>query len=571
MPYYQEPDNKRKRIVLIVDDVLINRKMLATMLQDEYEILEAENGVQALELLRVNGQAVSAVILDIIMPIMDGYTFLAEKNATEIYRDIPVIVMTESSGVHNEIKALELGAWDFISKPYRMEIIKLRLKNVIARSHIAAFNQLKYLAEYDRLTGVYNRAKFLAATREMLRENSGEQFAFFRFDVNRFSLINSFYGTEEGDRLLCYMGRSMGKFTESLGLATYGRIEADVFCLCTRCQDDERISSIVQYAKEQMKAYNLNYDISLNCGIFRIQDNSLTVNKILDRATLAAKSCKGNYVRSYAVFNEEMQQRLEKEQEIVNAMSTALTEEQFVVYLQPKYDMQTRKPVGAEALVRWMHPVKGMVSPGEFIPIFERNGFISTLDHYMWEHVCKLLRKWMDSGRPVLPVSVNVSRVDMYNPHLPEDIAALTAKYGVPNHLLNLEITESAYTDNPVAMQHAIRRFHDAGFVIMMDDFGSGYSSLNILKEIDIDVLKMDMKFLSGGTDEDKSNNIVAFVLQMAKALDITPIAEGVELEEQAAFLQAHGCRFAQGYLYAKPLPVAAFEALLEQEAVPVG
>lgn len=216
---------------------------------------------------------------------------------------------------------------------------------------------------------------------------------------------------------------------------------------------------------------------------------------ILDRATLAAKCVKSNSRISYAYYSDEIRRAVETEQRITNEMNSALANDQFVVHLQPKYSLQTNTPVGAEALVRWIHPQRGMVSPGEFIPVFEKNGFITKLDYCVWEKTCKLLRRWIDEGKPLLPISVNVSRVNLYNPMLVDNICELVEKYNIPPRLLNLELTESAYTDNPDVMRLAMEKFQQKGFVIMMDDFGTGYSSLNILKDIAVDVLKIDMRF----------------------------------------------------------------------------
>lgn len=255
------------------------------------------------------------------------------------------------------------------------------------------------------------------------------------------------------------------------------------------------LDTLIEDGVSTLKAFNTGYDISGSFGIYVIEDHLMPPDIILDRATLAAKCVKSNSRISYAYYSDEIRRAVETEQRITNEMNSALANDQFVVHLQPKYSLQTNTPVGAEALVRWIHPQRGMVSPGEFIPVFEKNGFITKLDYCVWEKTCKLLRRWIDEGKPLLPISVNVSRVNLYNPMLVDNICELVEKYNIPPRLLNLELTESAYTDNPDVMRLAMEKFQKKGFVIMMDDFGTGYSSLNILKDIAVDVLKIDMRF----------------------------------------------------------------------------
>lgn len=252
-------------------------------------------------------------------------------------------------------------------------------------------------------------------------------------------------------------------------------------------------------------------------------------------------------------------------------MSDALENNEFVPYYQPKYDVKTNKPVGAEALARWIHPTKGFISPGVFIPIFEKNGFISKLDFYIWECVCKQLKEWKDKGVPLFPVSVNVSRVNLYNPNLSKIIIELTKKYDVDPKYFNIEITESVYTDDNVMIDDITSQLRNNGFTILMDDFGSGYSSLNVLKDVQVDMLKMDMMFMFKAKYDGRAETIISSVIRMAKWLNIPVIAEGVDRAEQVEFLKSVGCDYIQGFYYSKPLPAADYEKLIsDQEEQPV-
>ncbi|MEG2074844.1 MAG: EAL domain-containing protein, partial [Angelakisella sp.] len=310
--------------------------------------------------------------------------------------------------------------------------------------------------------------------------------------------------------------------------------------------DSEQIESMVRQSKKTLAKFNSNYDIVPSIGLYVIDDPDISVEEMYNRATLAAKTCKGNYVDFYAYYTESMSAVLTNEQEITNEMNFALESGQFEIYLQPKYNIHTNLPYGAEALVRWKHPRKGMISPGEFIPIFERNGFITKLDYYVWEQVCGCLHSWKLAGIKPYPISVNISRVNIYNPNLVAMMLELVSRYQIEPELLNLELTESAYTDNPTAMKKVMTELQRYGFTIMMDDFGNGYSSLALLKDIAIDVLKIDMMFLSKTDIPGRGENIVASVIRMAKWLNIPVIAEGAETEEQVEFLRSVGCDYVQ-------------------------
>ncbi|MEG1504919.1 MAG: EAL domain-containing protein, partial [Lachnospiraceae bacterium] len=549
------------KTILVVDDHVVNRTILAKIVSEEYTVLQAENGQVALNLLEEHADEVSAIMLDLAMPVMDGYSFLEFVGKQVRYGNLPVIVTTDKSNNESEIKALALGAWDFVSKPYNAKIIMFRLKNAIDRSQLSALKQLKYLSEYDALTGIYNKPKFFSATREMLDGNRGECFVFLRFDVDRFQLINSFFGVAEGDKLLIYIARCLAEDAKTCEKATYGRIESDIVGLCIP-YEKINVENMVLQSKKTLAKYNPNYDIVPSIGLYVIEDPTISIEEMYNRATLAAKICKGNYVDFYAYYNASMSVALTTEQEITNDMNFALKNEEFEVYLQPQYNIHTNLPCGGEALVRWKHPKKGMISPGEFIPIFERNGFITKLDYYVWEQVCKYLHNWRSQGMKPYPISVNVSRVNVYNPNLVEMLLELVRRYELEPTLLKLELTESAYTDNPIAMKKTMTQLQNHGFTIMMDDFGSGYSSLSLLKDILIDVLKIDMQFLSETEVRGRGENIIASVIRMAKWLNIPVIAEGAETAEQVDFLRSVGCDYVQGYYYARPMPVQEYETL---------
>lgn len=550
-----------EKSILIVDDNLINREVLKEILTTEYSVREAENGAEALRIMREMPDRILAVLSDIVMPVVDGFQLLEEINSDAKLGNIPIIVMTASSGNQEEIKALRMGAWDFITKPYNPEVTLCRLRNAIARSEVAAAEQIRHMACHDQLTGIYNRDHFMKKTESMIRRNADKQFVFIYFDVDRFQLINTFYGAKEADNLIKYLAKILKIFSEKYDLFTYGRMESDVFCFCME-YDKEALEPMIDDTKNLLEQYGSDYDIEPNFGLYVVKDNSMTAEVMYSNASVAAKEGAGNYLKYFTYYTDEMDAKLKKEQEILNDMHRALENEEFTIYLQPKYNIHTNAIAGAEALVRWIHPEKGMISPGDFIPVFENNGFITNLDYYMWEKTCQLLRNWIDEGLNPLPISVNVSRVDIYNSRLAESIVQLVDKYQLPHELLEFEITESAYAFNPMILIKLVNDLRENGFTILMDDFGNGYSSLSILKDIEVDILKLDMLFLSNSQDTGRGENILASVIRMAKWLKIPVIVEGVETASQVNFLKSVGCDYVQGYYYAKPMPVGEYKAL---------
>lgn len=553
-------------IVLVADDQEFVRRMIIDMLQDEYEMLEAKDGVQALEIMRKYKSRITAVILDLVMPNMDGFKVLEQCQDDVDLHHIPIVVATGDKSEHNETECLKKGAWEFIRKPIDRNVLKLRIRHVIERSELEILKRMKYLEEHDELTGIYNKQALFKQVRQVLNRNSSGKFAFIRMDIQKFQLINAFYGQREGDRLLKYIADMLTHMCEEKEITVYGRIRADVFGVCMPYKDKDGLVRWMDGVREKVNAYRLDHDIVPVFGIYVIEDMLEDVNAIDDRAHLALKRCKGNYIHNYAFYEASMSEALVREQKIVNSMRAALAEEQFVLYIQPKYDLHTNMIDGGEVLVRWLVPDKGMISPGEFIPVFERNGFIMKLDFYVWEHACQIIRRWIDEGRDPYPISVNMSRVSLYNPKLVDIICMLVKKYDIPPRLLQLELTESAYTSNPALIKEAMSQLQQKGFSILMDDFGSGYSSLNVLKDIAVDILKIDMRFLSDTDMPGRGENILASVVRMAKWLGMPVIAEGVEKESQAIFLRSIGCEFVQGYYFARPMPVEEYEKLAFSE-----
>lgn len=417
-----------------------------------------------------------------------------------------------------------------------------------------------YLATYDELTGIYNKQAFYAKTKEMLLDNPDKNFDLLRINIERFKVLNDLFGESTGDKLLRYIGKFLKEI--NLPLCVSGRLYADNFVVCYEAGkgDSRRMINTLQMVAD---SFAINNRTILSFGLYRIDDKTLPVSVMCDRANMALWKAKGNFKNPYCEYDEKMRQQVLKEQKIINAMEMAIQNKEFTLYLQPKYDIEKGTIIGAEALVRWISLENGFISPGDFIPVFENNGFVYEVDKFIWEESCRYLRKWLDEGREVHPISVNVSRIDLYDPKLVQHLVDLREKYQMPSQYLELEITESAYTEDPEQIITITRQLREAGFVILMDDFGTGYSSLNMLKDIQIDVLKLDMGFLKSSDYSAKGGNILTAILKMAESLKMQTIAEGVETKEQVEFLKSIGCKYVQGFYYSKPLPVDEFEKLI--------
>ncbi len=443
----------------------------------------------------------------------------------------------------------------------------------MARAIAYGFNQVENCIHYtrqealrlylkDTLTGIPNWTGFERATRNLLWNHPAKKYLIAFFDIQNFKMINDLYGFEAGDRTLRRLAQSVAEFVRTMG--TCGRVMNDYFVLCMP-ENQENIDRLIAVGRQNMEEFNKEFPVSLNFGFYSVVDTELPIAQMMDCAHLAQESIKGSYDLRWAFYDEAQHRQLRSEAWMVQEMRRALKEKQFQVFLQPQYEYASGRIVGAEALVRWVHPERGMISPGEFIPLFEKNSFISQVDAVVWEQACALLRRWLDDGLPVVPVSVNLSRIDLFDPELPAKLDGLRKKYRLPGQLLQLEITESAYTQKPRQLIEMVGRLRAQGFRVEMDDFGSGYSSLNTLHEMPVDVVKLDLRFLSG-SENSKGQEIIQAVVQMMQRLHLPVIAEGVETAEQAALLAAAGCPVIQGFYYCRPISADEFESRLRAE-----
>ena len=556
----QSKSIRQPQLVLVVDDQEINREMLGMILEDYYEIIYACDGKEAIQKIEENRNRLSVVMLDLMMPVMDGFQVLAYVNASEELKHIPVIVLTSEKEA--ELRALQMGAADFITKPFDMhEVIRARVSRII---ELSDGRKLIYAAEHDQLTMLYNRNFFFEYANRIHQYHPNWHMDAIIMNIEQFHSVNALNGFEFGDNVLRIIGNEIRAFlAETEGIAS--RIEADRFDIFCIHQPDYQ--ALLDRFQKKVDGIAKNVSIRLRMGV-KLWSEDADPIVLFDGARTACNMVRGDYKTHLMVYNEDMLQREILNQRMLNDLRQAVEEKQFVVYYQPKYNIQCDPPKlsSAEALIRWKHPDLGMVSPGDFIPLFEGNGQITVVDNYVWEEAARQVARWRDKYGVVMPVSVNLSRVDVFDPLLKEKLNRLTREYGLDRKDLKLEVTESAYTDNAKQVLEVVKCLRDLGFEIEMDDFGSGYSSLNMISQMPIDVLKMDMKFIRNIEHNARDFRLVEIVMEIAKFLKVPVVAEGVETEKQVQLLRDADCDLVQGYYFSRPLPPEEFEKLIEKE-----
>lgn len=392
---------------------------------------------------------------------------------------------------------------------------------------------------------------------DMMAKHPDDEIAFIQFDIERFKMINENYGVEAGDELLAFINDSLALICNEE--QPFCRLTADVFMLVTAYYSDEELLDFIHRLESMLTGFK-GMEYRLIFGVAIAEDRSLHTRRHGDNATIARQSIKGNALNNIGFFNGRMRTELKKKQTIEDDMKSALLSNQFVMYLQPKFSISTGRIIGAEALARWIHPEKGMISPAEFVPVFEQNGFILKLDQFIWESACKKIRDWIDRGIQPVPISVNISREYVRTFDVVGWLTKLVWKYDIPIKYLELEITESVDAEGVVDV---VRNMKSAGFTMLMDDFGSGYSSLNMLKTTQFDVLKIDRAFLSEFMESSRGRKIISHTISMSQDIGLDIIAEGVETQEQAQFLSHCGCDAAQGFYYSKPITQEEFDRKL--------
>ena len=546
---------RKKTSILLVKNINDDEKELSRIVSPLYDVVCSRPDVEeVLSLIRDDSKSIFAVIVD----AHDALPILRKVRAVPALEKLPFLITIDSSGSEMDSEILALDVIDFIKRPFNEQRILNRIKTAV---RLYEADKIIDELERDELTGLYTRSAFLRKAERVRRENPNKKFCILGFDFENFKTTNSTYGEQKCDDFLVYTAKSLKKLLPN-GIA--GRFGGDQYILFFDYQDSIDVERIKKISKTILDSAPVPHQV-LKTGIYAPIDMDLQMVECCDRAFLAVREIKGKYGRDIAFYENRFIEQLLAGQQIVDLMERALEEGQFHVYYQPKHETVTCKIAGAEALVRWIHPEHGLMLPGLFIPIFEHNGFITKLDVFILEQVCKDIKSWKEQNLPIVPVSVNISRLDFLEQGCLERLVGIIDSYKIPHNLLHLEVTESLYSDNTEIIASQVKRAQELGFMIEMDDFGAGYSCLGMLSSFSLDVLKLDISFVK----HIKQNEIVIEnVIKMAHRMGLLTVAEGAETTEQFKMLKSLGCDFIQGFYFSEPLPLSEYEAYMKNKAV---
>ncbi|MCD8074137.1 MAG: EAL domain-containing protein [Lachnospiraceae bacterium] len=543
--------------ILILAEEQEDHEFLTAALENHYETVSAETEREALAVLKASPGKFSMALLS-LLPQENAFSFLDVLQAEPACASIPVIIAAKDRTW--EEAAFEHGASDFLLMPCGPQAVRCRVTNLL---RLKGKMGMPGGYQFDWLTGLYSKECFYRCANETLQKNPGKKYDIVCSDFENFKLVNEIYGRQTGDRLLCGTADLLMKALRGEGLCSH--FSSDWF-VCMMEHRESYSDTLFKYITERVNEVTEAKNISIKWGIYVTEKREVSIEEMCDWALETARSIKGQYGKYFAYYDDELRNRMLREQEITACMEQALNERQFHVWLQPKYRLDGSRVCDAEALVRWFHPTWGTLLPGKFIPLFEKNGFITNLDLYVWEEVCRMLRKWEENGIHFLRISVNISRADFYKLDLCEVLPSLTDRYGISRDRLHLEVTESVVAENLSYIAKTARELRKKGFVIEMDDFGSGYSSLNMLNQLPMDILKLDMQFIRSEMDKPERQGILRYIIGLAHWLNLDVVAEGVESYRQMERLKDLDCDYVQGYYMAKPMSPEAFQKLLENQ-----
>ncbi len=418
----------------------------------------------------------------------------------------------------------------------------------------------------DSLTGLLNRAGFEHGALALLRQRGNRQYCLFELDVDDFKFLNNNYGYEMGDRLLQAVADGLKSRYHTDQLCA--RVASDDFVILANQASGgvEELRSLLAEVLKQDSLLNISEFITFTVGAYAISDSNELIQPVMDKANMAHKSAKAQGKSNTVWYNETFLEQLNKENKMKNRLHRSLEKGDFKMYLQPKLRLSDMKIQGAEALARWDIPDQGIIPPDQFIPLFERNGEIADIDYYMLEKACGYIRRYMEAHGQEFFIAVNFSRVTICRPDFFDTVLEIVDRHGIPHHCIEVEVTESAFNENEDVMVKKTTSLQEEGFTISMDDFGSGYSSLNLLDKLPIQVLKLDREFLREFSGTGKVRNVISCVTDLAHSLDIQVVCEGIEKEEHVDFLKEIGCDYGQGYYFSKPIPQELFRLKYEEK-----
>ena len=551
---------KSRQNIMVIEDDPNCQEILQNVLEESYNITVVGNTQEALLLLMDAPTTYSLILLELELPDDACIEFLKQRSAQSFLQNIPVIVIT---GEGDDNGCYKLGADEFIRKPLNSpDVILARCEHTMA---LYESKNLVQQTEKDKLTGLYTIDYFFEYLKQIMPLDMGSDRDAIVIDIEHFRLINEIYGRGVGDQILSQIGNYLQQTLATLN-AIACRAGADVFYVyCIHQEDYGDLQEALQNMLAKVAKVN---NIRIRIGVWQYVERNLDPESWFDRAKNACDRIGGNFTNSIAFYNSGLHSKHLREERLIRDIYDAIEHKDLKVYYQPKYAIQGDKPHlrSAEALIRWIHPSLGFINPGDFIPLFESNGLIQMVDNYVWNEAAAQIRRWKDEFDFTVPVSVNVSRIDIYDPNLENKFCNILEQNKLTPNEYMIEITESAYSDNAQGLIDVLSSMRSKGFRIEMDDFGTGYSSLGMLTELPIDILKIDMSFVRNMEKHEKNKRMVELIIDIAKFLKVPCVAEGVETESQLQTLKRMGCDVIQGYYFSKPVPPEEFVKFIEKE-----
>ncbi|MGB7416015.1 MAG: EAL domain-containing protein [Thermosynechococcaceae cyanobacterium] len=579
--------------IIIVDDTLENLKLLSKMLSEQgYRVRKAMTGEMALKAIEVLPP--DLLLLDIMMPTLSGFDVCKALKSNPKTADIPVIFLSALDDAADKVNAFNAGGADYISKPFHLEEVLLRIHHQLAlraaqqqifdlnaklEAQVQKKTQQLSIAQYrlletqlyDDLTGLTNRSTFIervAQSLEAIQHDPNKAFAILMLDCDRFKVINYSLGHPVGDELLKELAKSLQGLMGQNDV--FARIGGDEFAILLNsvADIDEAIgvaNAILTLLKQPFRAQN--HEIFVNVSIGLVLSNPVyeRPEQLLRDANIALHRAKTLGRKQCQVFDQAKHQTAHRLLEIETDLHRAISQQEFVVYYQPIVDLTTGAIAGLEALVRWDHPQRGLVPPGDFLPVAEETGLICPIGHAVMQQACHQLHQWQQAGFPDLMLYINLSAQEFNQPHLIEDIDLILAETQISPRSIKLEITESSMIQNLQVTMPILNQLRERGIQLSIDDFGTGYSSLGQLQNLPVNTLKIDRAFTKQLDGTPETLGLVPVILSIAQVMKMDAVAEGIETEAQLAQLRALKCRFGQGFFFAKPQNAQRVTELLAQ------
>lgn len=554
---------EKTRTLFVVKSDNSTKQNFSDIFSGKYDLTEMKISENCYDYLANHMNEISLVVINTSGEPSPVLKLLKQISKDDKLKSIPVIVIGDDSLAGKEELFLSTGVSAFTTYSAKPSLILLQAANLISLKEAA---EVGIVSDIDEITGLYNRQAFFAHADRIINENPDDDFVICISEIDGIKVYNEKNGKAAGDTLL----RTIGEYVRSIGdcCLVSGRFAGDQFVVLFR-KDENLHNRLLDLNFDDTDTFfsgNTNVEkLRIRCAVYEDIEHGIPVSETCERALLALQTIRGKYGKTIVHYEASVLAEHKKRERIEDSMKEALEQNQFKVFYQPKHDVNTGELTGAEALIRWLHPEFGFMSPGEFIPVFESNGFISEVDNFVWKRTCENLNRWINKGLKVVPISINASKLDFMKPDFFENLHAASTGMNVPPALLHIEVTESLFSDQIDELVKILTMCQKNGYKIELDDFGSGYSSLNMLRSAPVDTLKIDRFFLDEIMSTDRGKIIVEASVRMAKQLGLAVIAEGVETQEQLDFLSSINCDIVQGYYYSRPIPPEDFEVFMEK------